>query len=271
MKEDSLGPPNLIHSFTEAVRTGFEALSLTFSYRKLLEVTPESKPRPILVIPGFGAHDVTTHVLRSFLDKKGHTTYGWLGGLNTGLSVDSFARLGARFEEIYDKHDGQKIALIGHSLGGIFARELARAFPDRVEQVITKGSPFAAGNHPNAVNSIVKIAFECASGRDNPFTTSREFIERAMLPPPVPTTSIYSKTDGIVNWQTCLNPRRAKAENVLVEGSHCGLVLNTSALVVVADRLAAIDKRQWKSFDARHYPEFFHKESKKLGLRVATL
>lgn len=271
VKDISLGPPNLTHFFSEAVRTALETISLSFSYRKLMELTPESKSRPILVIPGFGGHDLTTNILRTFLDKKGHATYGWSGGFNTGLSVESFVHLEARFSEILNIHKGQKITLIGHSLGGIFARELARAFPSHVELVITKGSPFAAGNQPNSVNSIVRRAFELANGKDNPFMNNKEFIAEAKRPPPVPTTSIYSETDGVVNWQTCLNPRRAKAENVEVEGSHCGLVVNTSALIVVADRLATMDRTNWKPFDRKTYPEFFPKDNHGLDLRTVSL
>jgi hypothetical protein len=271
MKDDSLGPPKLTHSFTEVARTTYEALSLGLVYNNLMKKTPESKPRPILVIPGFGAHDLTTSMLRAFLDSKGHATYGWSGGINSGPSAKNFAHLEARLDDIIGRHKNQKVTLIGHSLGGIFARELAHLMPQAIGQVITMGSPFGAANKPESVNPMVRGVFELINGKNNLFTEDKAFIDRSLQPPPVPTTSIYSVTDGVVNWQTCLNPKRAKSENIEVSGSHCGLVFNPQAFAIITDRLAVADKRHWRPFDKANYTDMFHHGNNQREMRAMTV
>jgi pimeloyl-ACP methyl ester carboxylesterase len=253
-----LEPPDLLNSFTEAARTVFELALSHLTQKYVQHITPDSKSRPIIVIPGFLGADWTTANLRGFLMRKGHDAYGWHGGINTGPSDRVLDHLERHLDVIANAHHGRKITLIGHSLGGVFAREMARAYPEHIEQVITLGSPFAAGLHPNTVNPLVELTFALMNGRDHFFMTDKEFAKQSATPPPVPTSSVYSRGDGVVNWKTCLNPQgQKKTENIEVIGSHCGLVVNPMTMVICADRLANQDRRKWEGFKGRQYSELF--------------
>lgn len=247
-----IGPPRLLASFTEAARTTAEFWLLQASYGALKAHTPDADPRVILVLPGFGGGDITTHQLRRFLNDKGHQAYGWDGGVNTGPSGGVFKHVKDRLNQLTKAHQGHKVTVIGHSLGGIYARELARAFPKKVEQVLTLGSPFGAGLHPQSTHSLVRKAFELINGKDNPFLHNPDLARQCLAPPPVPTTSIYSRSDGVVHWKTCLNPKQGRSENVEVQGSHCGLVMNPLAFVVIADRLSQ-PAEAWHPFTPETY------------------
>jgi len=245
-----IGPPNLFDSFTEAARTSFEFLQLRLSQNALLKKTPTLKERPIIVLPGFLAADWTTSEIRKFLAQKGQNVYGWDAGMNTGPSHRILNHLKNHLDEIYDVHNGQKVTLIGHSLGGVFARELAKNFAEKIEQVITLGSPFRAAHHPQSVAPIVRLVFDTMNGNNHAYHKDKPISKQAHFPPPVPTTSIFSKSDGVVNWQTCLNPRQPRSENIEVYGSHCGLVFNKLAMIVIADRLFVVqDRKKWKPFN----------------------
>jgi pimeloyl-ACP methyl ester carboxylesterase len=127
----------------------------------------------------------------------------------------------------------QKVSLIGWSLGGIYAREIARVMPDAVRQVITLGTPFAGDGDATNVGWIYRVL----SGQ--PARVDDNLSRRLRSTPPVPTTSVFSRSDGVVAWQACQEPRELpQAENVEVEGSHVGLVWHPKVWSVVADRLA---------------------------------
>jgi pimeloyl-ACP methyl ester carboxylesterase len=131
--------------------------------------------------------------------------------------------------------------MVGWSLGGVYAREAARRTPSLVRQVITLGSPFA--NEPKASNAWQ--VYEGLSGRKSDDWPGRDAMKR---PPPVPSTAIYSRTDGIVAWQGCREQESATTDNIEVEGSHCGLGHNPVVLYAVADRLA-LPEGEWGPFD----------------------
>lgn len=147
-----------------------------------------------------------------------------------------------RLAELADRH-GRKVSLVGWSLGGIFARELARHAPQQVRQVITLGSPFAGP--PRASNAWQM--YERLSGRRSDDWPQREAMKR---PPPVPATAIYSRSDGIVAWQGCREREGPASENIEVEASHCGLGHHPAVLHAIADRLAQRDGA-WKPFERR--------------------
>lgn len=260
MNRNRIGPPALSHTFTEAARATMEFWSLRATYSTLKEATPRGDGRPVLVLPGLGANDFSTDSLRGFLSDKGYAVYGWDGGMNTGPDERTLLWLQTRLKEVSARHDGVRVTLIGHSLGGIYSRELARSFPHLVSQVITLGSPFAAGLQQEATAPVVRKAFEMMNGPGHRLLNDAALARLSLQPPPVPTTSIYSCTDGLVSWQACLNPKRTAAENVEVSGSHCGLIHNPLALVVIADRLAQ-DMRdgaaRWHPFERLRYPAFY--------------
>ncbi len=143
----------------------------------------------------------------------------------------------------------QRVTLIGWSLGGFYAREVARALPDEVRQVITIGTPFAGGTDAADPTSTASWLLHLLSS--NSPIVDDAMAGRLRETPPVPTTSIYSKSDGVVAWQACLeDPACRHAESIEVESSHLGLGWNPAVLAVIADRLAQVPG-QWR----RHAPQ----------------
>jgi pimeloyl-ACP methyl ester carboxylesterase len=136
---------------------------------------------------------------------------------------------------------GLKVGLIGWSLGGIFAREVARQVPNNVRIVITLGSPFAA---PGATN--VRPIWKLLTGQKYE-PPSPERVSQLAQPIPVPSTSIYTRADGVVAWRACLEQEGGERENVEVNTTHIGLGFHAPALWVVADRLAQ-PPGIWKPF-----------------------
>ncbi|HTO69870.1 MAG TPA: alpha/beta hydrolase [Myxococcota bacterium] len=206
-----------------------------------LDRAPRGDGHPVLVIPGFLADDDSTGPLRRFLKRLGYSAHPWLLGRNLGTPGLGRERLLDRAVELCQRHE-RKLSLVGWSLGGIYARELAKRMPSHVRQVVTLGSPFADVARPTA---FVRW-FELVSGRDLA-SEMPELVERVRRPPPVPSTAIYSKTDGITHWEACREPDGAERENIEIPGSHCGLGFNPLVLWAIADRLAQPDGG-WKPF-----------------------
>lgn len=213
-----------------------------------LQSTPTGDGHPVMILPGFLTSDLSTVPLRNYLKSRNYEAYGWDNGRNFGRDLDPQSGLKPdseifkRFDEIREKH-GQPISLIGWSLGGIIARELAHQRPDDVRMVITLGSPFN-GRNPHATN--VEGLFELFSGyKIDDF--SQTLIERAGMPPPVPSTAIYTMTDGIVAWECCIEDEHETTENIGVLSSHFGLGHNPFVLWLVANRLSQ-PKEKWKPF-----------------------
>jgi len=248
-----IGPPNLTYTLTEAVRAGAAFYDLREKWSALTEQAPKGDGRPVLVVPGLIETDYTLTQMRRFLRGQGHFVHGWRGGVNSGPSDKNLKHLEERFLRLSDQH-GQKMAGIGHSLGGIFIRELARKHPDRFSSVITLASPFNAGLHPQATSVHIRTVFRIANGWNHRFFHDEDLALLAMTPPPVPTTSIYSPSDGVVNWKACINPQGESTENVEIATSHCGMLFKPEALLVLADRLAQQEK--WSPFDASRYPDW---------------
>lgn len=204
---------------------------------------PEGDGHPVVVYPGLGAGALATSHLRAFLKDSGFAAHDWGCGVNTGPDGafdDWLAPLTARVRELHREH-GRKVSLIGWSLGGVYAREIAKRLPDCVRQVITLGTPFAAlaqGNHAGTV-------FRLLNGEKAQL--SPDLQGRIRNCPPVPTTSIYSKSDGIVSWRGCIEKRSAASESVEVHASHLGMVTHPQVLRVVANRLAQPEGK-WKPF-----------------------
>ncbi|MGH1492244.1 MAG: esterase/lipase family protein [Acidimicrobiales bacterium] len=232
--------PRKIYTALEA-RAALEYPLWTLS-APLLRNLPSGDGHPVLVLPGFTAADRSTVPLRRFLRSLGYRTYGWKLGPNLGPTPHVVDGLSERLESIVERND-RAISIVGWSLGGIFGRELARDHPDSVRQVITLGSPIRMQPGDRSAASAL---WDSLSDIHDP-----DAIERMMnlnrSPMTVPTTSVYSRSDGIVHWKTCLQPKGFIAENVEVFGSHCGLGFNPSAAMVIADRLAQ-PEGQWRRF-----------------------
>ena len=207
----------------------------------------------MLCLPGFLSTDNgMTQFMRKCLKEKGYDVYGWDSGRNMGFDENTAKALKKRLKEVYRKSGNKKVSLVGHSLGGVYARELAREFPEMVRDVITMGSPFGM------LDDIDKGAFETVRRCYDYFNPGggpldeAGFEKRCLTPPPVPTTSIYSKKDGIVKWPASLNPVAPEVENVEVDGSHVGMACNPLSITVILDRLAQ-PEGSWAPFDNKKY------------------
>lgn len=183
-------------------RAGPELGAFAIALGPLLAASPRGDGHPVLVLPGLGGGDASTAPLRWFLSRLGYQSFGWGLGRNRGFGRHVTDGLD---ELLAAKRQGGPVSVIGWSLGGVHAMELARRRPDAVRSIITLGSPLR--------------------GRSTP-------------PASIPATSLYSRTDAIVPWRMSLLPPRTRSENVEVRGSHLGLGHNPSVAIVVADRLA---------------------------------
>jgi pimeloyl-ACP methyl ester carboxylesterase len=208
----------------------------------LLRRAPAGDGHSVIVFPGLSASDASTAPLRHYLASLGHEVSGWNQGHNFGPRAGVLEDARHLVMQTY-RASGGRVSLIGWSLGGIYARELAKALPDMVRGVITLGTPFAGA--PESTNAW--RLYELTSGRD-----IRREVDHYDMPaaPPVPTTSVYSRSDGVVAWQGSIQapcPVNPHTENIEVVASHLGIGLNPSAWWAVADRLAQ-PIGQWKPF-----------------------
>jgi pimeloyl-ACP methyl ester carboxylesterase len=215
-----------------------------------LKRLPAGDGHPVIVFPGLGAADLTTAPLRGLLESLGYSTYPWMQGFNLGPREGVLEGCRQLVRRIAERH-GAKVSLVGWSLGGVYAREMAKEMPELSRCVITLGTPFSGP--PSATNAW--RVYQLLSGQGVP---DPALIEQIRGLPEVPTTSIYSKTDGVVAWQCSINPRAAQAENIEVHASHVGMGLNPLALYAIADRLRQ-DPACWQAFDARGARRWFFK------------
>lgn len=221
---------------------GIFELNASLLLSPLLMRAPRGDGHPVLLLPGFLASDLSMAPMRRYLRELGYDAHAWRMGRNLGGVARMRVALRDRLAEIHAAA-GRKVSIVGWSLGGVYARDLALQAPDMVRCVVTLGSPFA--NDVRATNAT--RLYEALSGEaadDNP--ELRAAIAGDL---PVPATSIYSRTDGIVNWRTCLLRPSDTAENIEVHlASHVGLGVNPAALWAVADRLAQ-PEGEFRQFD----------------------
>jgi pimeloyl-ACP methyl ester carboxylesterase len=228
---DEVSAPSIGLFLSEPVRglARFAAMPLA---KSLLSSAPRGDGHGVLVLPGLLASDVSTAVLRRFLRRLGYDAAGWDLGRNRGPTdqvVDELPRLLSALA----KRTGRPVSLIGWSLGGIYARELARRHPAQVRQVITLGSPFALTDprQSHADGAYQRRAYLHATGR----LPAREQLAE---PVAVPSTAVYSRRDGIVSWRACVGPETSLHENVEVRCGHLGFGTDAATLWLIADRLA---------------------------------
>lgn len=211
----------------------------------LLARAPRGDGHAVMVFPGLSANDVSTIPLRQYLQSLNYQPWGWEQGFNFGPRAGVLDEAKANLERTFQSTGG-KVSLIGWSLGGVYARELAKQLPHMVRCVITLGTPFA-GSHKSTNAWRV---YELASGRK--ITQESENYDLPAAPP-VPTCSIYSRSDGVVAWQASVQAPcqvNQQTENIEVIASHIGLGLNPSAMWAVADRLAQ-PEGGWRRFADR--------------------
>lgn len=242
-RERTARPPSRLLALAEPGRAIGELASF-YALRPLLGMLPRGDGHGVLVLPGFMAGDYSTLPLRNLLRDLGYDAVGWNLGRN--VHVDD-ARVSAMMEcmDALFERTGRKVSIVGWSLGGVFARELAKQAPEKVRLVISLGSPISDDrNHTNA-----RRLFEWLNG-DEPEPMRAGKFRKLGDAPPVPTTSILTKTDGIVHWRGSVQHGGGKVENIEVHASHCGLGVNPAAVYAIADRLAQ-PEGAWKPFRPR--------------------
>ena len=193
----------------------------------MLASAPRGRGERVIVLPGFGASDASTAVLRTFLNYLGYRASGWGLGRNEG---DVLALLERVKDSVLRLDD--PVHLIGWSLGGYIAREVARDIQNDVASVITLGSPVVGGPKYTAVASM----FEAADGTLD--DVEQMVAERYAQPLTVPVTAIYSKLDGVVSWRACIDSWSPNVEHIEVLSTHAGLGFSAHAFRIIARKLA---------------------------------
>lgn len=244
-----MSPPPIALALTEAHRAAGEFALLTIS-RRWLRKMPQGDGHGVMILPGFMGDDGYNAPLRRYLGSLNYRSCGWGLGRNLGPRGDLLDRTLERMAELVDETGG-KISLIGHSLGGIYARELAKQAPELVRQIISLGSPFGEGRDSG---SYPRRLFSLMNPDEHVSIDQQTLVE----PPPVPTTAVYSKGDGIVNWRTALQAGEyAQVQNIEVWGSHCGLTLNPTVWFLLAERLLQ-PADDWQPFERRSWRNLFY-------------
>lgn len=187
--------------------------------------------RCVLVLPGFGAGDTSTFFLRAYLDRLGYRVRGWGLGNNRG-DVPALIPVVTELVQRTAEESGEPVALVGWSLGGVLAREAAREAPEAVRRIVTLGSPLVGGPKYSVVGGLY------AALGWNLDEIEATVAERNRVRIAAPTTCIYSRRDGIVAWQTCLDPQDPDGDNVEVSSTHIGLGIDPDVFEIVAERLA---------------------------------
>jgi pimeloyl-ACP methyl ester carboxylesterase len=227
MKEEIKKPSLFLH-LTEFFRAAYEWIKGAV-FLSGITTQNKGKGQVVLVIPGLLSTDSLTVILRKYLQKVGYTVFGWEMGLNLGR-LESIHALTDKVEKMATIHQ-QKIIVIGWSMGGIFAREVAKATPNSIKQVITIGSPFANVLAPNWAKWLFDII-------NKGIELDEQILAQLHKPAPVPTVALYSKLDGIVPWRACMEIIEDDThKNIEITGSHLGMGANPSVIKVVGANL----------------------------------
>ncbi len=245
--------PSWLWALLEAPRALTEASTL-IPARSLLKHLPKGDGHPVMTLPGFLATDRSTRVLRRYIYHWGYDSFRWRLGRNLGPSHQrNFEKmLDTRLEKIY-KETGRKVSLVGWSLGGLYAREMARRNPDIVRSVVTLGSPHG---DPKATNAWrVYEALSGISVDDNIITDRVENLREPVGD--VPVTAIFSKSDAIVSSEIAKLPPGNMVENIGISTSHLGMGFNPVVLYLIADRLRQ-PKDDWMPFEISGFRNIFY-------------
>jgi pimeloyl-ACP methyl ester carboxylesterase len=205
------------------------ALMLQLPILRLLE---PSGTGPVMVLPGFMADDNLTWLLRRFLEGQGYRVYPWALGVNRGPMMQYLPKILESLERICDQH-GSAPSLVGWSRGGVLAREAARDCPQLVRSIVTLGSPVRGGVHGTSIGRWVTRQTGMTPEQIRQILRERQ---QRLIAKPI--TAIYSKTDGVVSWQACIDDLNPQVTHVEVPSSHVGLVVNAAVYRQIARALA---------------------------------
>jgi len=250
--------PTKYHQLTEGIRT-LQDIQGYLIWRNVLYARPKlpENTKPIIVVPGFLADDDSTLIIREVLKHLGANVQGWGLGTNFGIRVHLITGLAKLIRKVSDETN-QKVTLIGHSLGGVFSKELAKMFPTHIEQVISLGSPlFDKEGDSSSISEIYKM-FNPNKLNEKLLPIEHKFEDNFEQLPECLMTSIYSKADGIVQWKASLLPQGKLTQNIEVDCSHCGMA-NAPAVIYLLTHLVA------QSSDKKFTPNMLEKMFLKSG------
>jgi pimeloyl-ACP methyl ester carboxylesterase len=240
-QQETVQRPALSWLLTEPARGALTFGSLPLA-KPWLRRAPRGDGHGVLVLPGLLASDLSTQPLRRFLAGLGYRVRGWGLGRNLGPTSDILDGMPQALRELADE-TGSPVSVIGWSLGGIYGREISRDHADVIRQVLTLGSPFAlVDSRQSRADSAFRRRSHLHAGSGR--VPTREHVGR---PIPVPSTAVYSRSDGIVDWHACLGTPTSTQENVEVRCGHLGFGVDPATLWLVADRLAQ-PEGNWQPF-----------------------
>jgi hypothetical protein len=198
-------------------------------FRANVGAVPRGDGHPVIVLPAFFCSDGMTRGFRQWLSALGYSAEGWGSGVNLGPTAAAVTAVERLLLESTEA-TGAKASFVGVSLGGVLARALANAHPERVRRVITVCSPFRLPT-ASPLAPVYRALAPLHSGQ-------HLLIDRLSEPPPMPTTAIYSRSDGVVAWRSCIDEPAPNRENIAIDGAHTTMLGNPRALRVIAERLA---------------------------------
>ena len=219
-------------AFLMEAETPRQLAQLALQYPRLL-TEPRGDGHPVLFLPGYTASDSSTWALRRYFGLLGYDARGWGLGRNSGNVALHAPQVAAIVEELYAGGERQ-VSLVGWSMGGVISREVALLHPDKIRRVITMGSPITGGPKYTA------FADQLASEGVDLDAIEAHIHRRQRMSPPlrVPVTAIFSRRDGVVAWQACIDQINQAVEHVEVTSSHLGLGFDPKVYRLIARRLA---------------------------------
>lgn len=236
-------PPALLLS--DPARAAAEAGASVAVWPWLRAAAPRGDGHPVLVLPGFLAGDERSGLARSFLRQQGFDPHPWGAGLNWGRWEALPAIVLARAEALAEQA-GCRVSLVGASMGGLYARALARCRPDLVRCVVSLASATVPPHRSNHIWPLYEA-----------LTKQPEETMHVPSPLPVPSTSVFSRVDGLSNWRPCVQPPHARQENVGILSSHIGMMCHPATLYLLADRLSQAQDG-WKLFEPPAFLRCFY-------------
>jgi pimeloyl-ACP methyl ester carboxylesterase len=187
--------------------------------------------QPVIVLPGFCAPEFSTARLRQFLKRQGFSVVSWNCGTNYGPTRTAFAYFERGLMDMRERY-GRTVSLVGLSLGGTMAREMAKRHPYCVARIVTLGSPIRIPV-PSPLAPLAQFAAWSWEPR------ARADLQSVAEPPPVPVTAVVSPVDGVVDWRACVAAAAPHVETVTIESHHMTMGSNPAVQRLVASRLAA--------------------------------
>lgn len=238
-RDGTLRPPSPLLLWSEG--RAWQEFASSLALGPLLRLAPRGDGHPVLALPGFLASDMSTLVMRRYLRALGYRAEGWELGRNIGGFYRMREALRARLARLRNE-TGARVSLVGWSLGGVFARDLALNMPEAVRCVVTLGSPSRDLHASNA-----RRLYEQVTGEKTADARAEDLVALSG-DLPVPATSIYTRLDGVVNWRCSVGREGPLSENIeILLASHIGLGGNPAALWAIADRLAQ-EEGEFKPF-----------------------